>query len=894
LIGRTLSHYEVTAKLGEGGMGEVYRATDTTLKREVALKVLPAEMASSPGRLERFQREAEAIAGLNHPNIVTIYSVEHGEGFHFLTMELIDGESLDRVLQRGGLPLPRVLQIARTIADALAVAHHQGIVHRDLKPANVMLTSDGRVKVLDFGLAKLARESSAGPLSEQATSMPTEVKPLTEEGVVLGTAPYMSPEQAQGLPADARSDIFSLGCLLYEASTGRRAFSGKSSIDTLHKVIHEEPKPLVEHAPEAPIQLQWILRKALAKDPADRYQSAGDMAVDLRATRKDLESDTALKTLKSGTAQPLERVAKARTGTTLAVIVAVLAGVAVLAWFLDRRGSDPPATTAQVRSIQPITSSGVVIAATISPDGKYVAYVESYQGRKSLHLRQLGSAQSLELIPPGPDNYWGLTFTPDSTSIAFGRKDQMNLSGALFQISTLGGTPKKLVEQMESAPSFSPDGSRFTWLRTDFPAPGASSLMIANADGSDEQVLATRAPPELLAPRFFTAPSWSPDGSLIAASVMSAETHQGRIVGFDVETGAVAWTSERSWNWISAVHWLPDGDGLLAIATPDDRPGGQIWYVPYPRGAPHQITDDLFRYRSVSLSADGNSLVTVADTFEAALWTRRRDGTGRPTRISHTRMDGRFGFDFTADGRIVLQTVEEGRFELAVMNLDGSGRQVLTGYRLGEFYPRITGNGRVLYCRRTPARFAGGAGAELRLMNLDGTESRTLSTVEGRYMTPALSPDGNWAVIPRASGLWRLPLDGSEPTLLTDLQAYLPAISPQGTRLAFYFEDGEQERIGILPIEGGELEATLEGPALTSNSSSLLRWAEDEEALIINTAPGDRANLWRLPLDGSEAQRLTDFTDETLFWFEYSPDGETLVVSSGQLLRDAVLIRDFR
>jgi serine/threonine protein kinase len=267
LIGSTLSHYEITAKLGEGGMGEVYRATDTTLKRQVALKVLPAEMASSPVRLERFQREAEAIAALNHPNIVTIYSVEHGEGFHFLTMELIDGESLDQVLQRGGLPLPRALQIARAIADALAAAHHQGIVHRDLKPANVMLTSDGRVKVLDFGLAKLASEPSAGPLSEQATSMPTEVKPLTEEGIVLGTAPYMSPEQAQGLPADARSDIFSLGCLLYEASTGRRAFSGKSSIDTLHKVIHEEPKPLAEHAPEAPIQLQWILRNCARRSP---------------------------------------------------------------------------------------------------------------------------------------------------------------------------------------------------------------------------------------------------------------------------------------------------------------------------------------------------------------------------------------------------------------------------------------------------------------------------------------------------------------------------------------------------------------------------------------------------------------------------------------------------
>ena len=865
-------------------MGEVYRATDTRLKREVALKVLPRGTASNPERLERFQREAEAVAALNHPNIVTIYSVEHDEDIHFLTMELVDGESLDRVLERGGLPLSRALQIVRAIADALAAAHHRGIVHRDLKPANVMVTSDGRVKVLDFGLAKLAREPTAGPPGQQVTSMPTEAKPLTEEGVVLGTAPYMSPEQAQGLPADARSDIFSLGCLLYEVSTGTRAFAGKSSIETLHKVIHGEPEPLADRAPRAPIQLQWILRKALAKDPADRYQSAGELAVDLRATRKDLESDVDLKTLESGYAQPPEPVARPRSATTLAVIAAVIAGVAVLFWLIGRRGFDPSATTAPVRSIQPITSSGLVTGAAISPDGKYVAYSESYKGRQSLHLRQLDSPQSLELIPPAPVRYWTMTFTPGSTNIVFGRKDRENHLGALFQISALGGAEKKLVEQMESSPSFSPDGSRFTWLRADFPTPGASSVMIANADGSNEQVLATRTPPEVLAPRYFTAPSWSPDGTLIAASVMSGETGQGKIVGFDVETGAVAWSSEHSWTFIARVDWLPDGDALLAIAPADERPGFQIWYVPFPRGAPHQITDDLVQYRLASVTADGNSLVTVAETEEITLWTHRSDGTGQPARISHTRRDGRFGFDLTADARIVLQTIEAGQVELAVMNLDGSRRQVLTDDPLPEAYPRVTGKGKVLYC----------AGAELRLMDIDGTDSQTLSTLQGRYITPALSPDGNWAVIPRTSGLWRLPLDGGEPTQLTDLQAYLPAISPQGTRLAFYFDDGDQERIGIIPIEGGELEVTLEGLAHTSSSSSLLRWAEDGEALIINTAPGDRSNLWRLPLDGREPQRLTDFTDERLFWFEYSPDGATLVVSSGQYLRDALLIRDFR
>jgi Tol biopolymer transport system component len=371
---------------------------------------------------------------------------------------------------------------------------------------------------------------------------------------------------------------------------------------------------------------------------------------------------------------------------------------------------------------------------------------------------------------------------------------------------------------------------------------------------------------------------------MIAASVMSRDTGRGRIVGFDVETGQVRWNSEHSWSSVFRVQWLPEGEGMLAIATVDERPGLKIWYVPYPRGEPRLITDDEVRYRLASVTADGNSLVTVGEKEEVALWTHRLDGTGRAVRISRSRRDGRFGFDFTGDGRIVFQTLEAGRVELAIMDLDGSRHQILTDDVVQESYPHVTGDGRILYC----------AGNELRLMEIDGTDSQTLVTLEGPYITTALSPDGSWAAIPMAPGLWRLPLDGGAPTQLTDLEAYIPAISPDGTRLAFYFEEGGQEWIGVTSIESGDLEVTLEGPALLSTSSSILRWAQDGEALIINTAPGDRGNLWRLPLDGGELQRLTNFTDERLFWFEYTPDGETLVVSSGEYVRDAMLIRDFR
>ena len=531
MTGQTLSHFKIIAKLGEGGMGEVYRATDSHLKRDIALKILPAEMAARPERLERFQREAEAVAALNHPNIVTIHSVEHDQGVHFLTMELVDGESLDHTLRRGVMPLARALEITAAVADALSAAHERGIVHRDLKPGNVMLASGGHVKVLDFGLAKLSHEPSPESV-EGATEMPTEVRPLTEEGVVMGTAPYMAPEQAQGQLVDFRSDIFSLGCILYETATGDRAFSGESTIDTLHKVIHDEPEPLSEQLPTAPMQLQWILRKALAKDPDRRYQSASDMAVDLRETRTDLDSDAQMATVTSAGTRVSAQASSRSPWKSAITKGGLLVGALIVTYFGWQALDTEPQKAQPAMSIRPITSSGVVTAAAISPDGKYVGYVEAYQGEQSLHLRQLGSAQSLELIPRGPVGYWSLTFTPESDEIVFGLKDNKDYLGAMYRISALGGTPRKLVDHVDSPPTFSPDGSRFAWLRGGYPEGSQSALMVADADGSDERVLVAKSPPAVLAPRYYVAPSWSPDGSLIAASVASSETAKGWIEAY--------------------------------------------------------------------------------------------------------------------------------------------------------------------------------------------------------------------------------------------------------------------------------------------------------------------------------------------------------------------------
>lgn len=299
---QSLGHYRIERLIGQGGMGTVFLALDTKLHRRVALKVLPEAMAADPDRLARFEREARAVAALNHPHIVTLFSVEEDRGTHFLTMEMVEGNSLNHAIPPGGLPLTKVFDIGIALADALAAAHDKGVIHRDMKPANVILTRDGRAKVLDFGLAKLAPESPEGgpPMSDAASSAPTEMAPLhhtlTSEGSVLGTVPYMSPEQVGGEMVDARTDIFSLGVLLYEMATGRRPFAGKNNAQTMSSILRDAPRPVTEARPDAPRHLGRIIEHCLQKEPRDRFQTARDVFNELRALRKEVESGTSAAT----------------------------------------------------------------------------------------------------------------------------------------------------------------------------------------------------------------------------------------------------------------------------------------------------------------------------------------------------------------------------------------------------------------------------------------------------------------------------------------------------------------------------------------------------------------------------------------------------------------------
>jgi serine/threonine protein kinase len=284
LIGRRLSHYEIVGKLGAGGMGEVYLAEDSKLGRKVALKVLPERLAGDPVRLQRLAREARTLGSLDHPHIVTLYSVEEAEGVHFLTMAYVEGESMEASIPDDGLPVARLVELAIALADALRAAHEKGVVHRDLKPGNVMVDGEGRLRVLDFGLAKLVAEPQAGGRGESATMT------MTAEGTVVGTVPYMSPEQVEGQAVDARSDLFSFGVMLYEMATGRRPFRGESAMAVVSAILRDEPAPLAEARPELPQRLARLIGRCLEKDPAKRVRTARELLGELEEVKRELDS----------------------------------------------------------------------------------------------------------------------------------------------------------------------------------------------------------------------------------------------------------------------------------------------------------------------------------------------------------------------------------------------------------------------------------------------------------------------------------------------------------------------------------------------------------------------------------------------------------------------------
>jgi len=885
----TLGRYRLVSLLGEGGMGRVYKAYDAALERYVALKILPAELVTDATRVSRFIQEARAASALNHPNVIVVHDIGEerapgrSDSIRFMAMELIDGATLREIIANGAIEIRTALDIMLQVAEALTAAHAAGVVHRDLKPENIMVTPSGYAKVLDFGLAKLR----ANPESDVAGTEPTQIKD-TNPGTILGTASYMAPEQALGKPVDHRADIFSLGSILHELVTGRRPFTGHSLVDTLHRIIYSDPEPIATYRADAPRDLIRIVRKALAKDPNDRYQTMKDLAIDLRDLLRELDSHPSAVAMVAPPARPRRWIPVA------AMLVAVTIAIGAFVILRKQAALHLPAATTSMR-VSRVTATGKVIAVAISHDGAFVAYVISDQAGQSLWVKQMGAGQSLQLIAPRQVGYFGVAFGTDG-SIYFAEKSSASPDGAIFQISPLGGTPRPIVaDGADAPPTFSPDGRQMAFMRGRWPDATKSTMFIASADGSRRRALATIEAPEIFVPIFFAGASWSPDGKSIATAIRGPE--KARLVSVDVATGTITTIADPGWRVVAQSAWLPDASALVAIATVEQEDRSQVWLVPYPEGEPWRLTNDLFDYRSVSVTADGKSLVTVAGDRTSDVWVLAEGAA--PRRLTAAKTEGSHGVAALADGRVVLTSLESGNPDLWIMNDDGSGRTLLTHDGQRNRAPVVTPDERyIVYLSNT------GKNVDLCRIDLDGSNRRVLSNRATLSVTPTVSPDSKWVVFqgidvdsPEHKGmavLSRVPIDGGRVVHLTGFRASTPAFSPDGSEIAFHFADADADEptVGVIPASGGKPTRLLRAAPPFANSQ--IAWTPDGTAIVVNTMPSDRANLWRIPLDGSKPTRITNFDENRILSFAPLRGRNGWVVARGDFSRDAVLITGFR
>jgi eukaryotic-like serine/threonine-protein kinase len=958
--GTQVSHYRILETLGGGGMGVIYKAEDIRLGRWVALKFLPEEVTTDPRALDRFRREARAAAALNHPNICTIYEVSEHESRPFIAMELLQGQTLRELIGRGALralrsqesdglhrspgigpaggqspPLPasQLLDLAIEIADALDAAHQRGIIHRDIKPGNIFITTRGQAKILDFGLAKW---TAGAPLPDSPTAALATIdrEQLTTRGVAMGTVVYMSPEQARGEPLDARTDLFSFGAVLYEMATGRQAFSGESMAEIFAQILKEQPPTPRALNPELPAKLEEIISKCLEKDRDLRYQDAADLRTDLKRLKRETVSGPARVGELSGL--PLESVAlpytteqsgddtlplqkSGQTTSDSAMVTALVrrhkgkvaaVGVLIAAFIiaggyaiyrLARPGARevaPPSSAANMQFTQ-ITTSGTARLAAISPDGRYVAYVQESGGNDSLWLRQTATGSDVRIVPPGQWPFLGLTFSPDGNFIDYVQREIMLGYRSLYQVPVLGGPPRKLVGDVDTPVTFSPDGKRFAFVRRDGNL-GQFHLMVANADGSNLHSLATRQAPKVFPVTLGFGPAWSPDGKVIAVGAGRSFPQEFHPVAVDVATGQEHDIGSRRWFLVRQLAWLPDGKSLLMIANDFSTPTqNQIRQVSYPSGEVSRITNDLGNYVGVSLTADGITLATVKEQITSNIWIASKGGWNRPRQVTLglSNADGLDGLSSTRDGKIVYTSMANGNTSLWLVNPRDGNTHELVRTQFPDTLPSACGGsaGYITFVTSNQR-----ATETVWRVDRDGTHLKQLT--EGpNDGWPSCSPDGKWVVYsPRINGLWnklrRVSVDGGEPVELA--HAFFltrPAVSPDGKWIACAYRENSRvpPQLAIMPFAGGVPVKIFQLP-LTANWQPI--WRPDSRAITYTMGKGGVggvSNIIEQPIDGGAPKQLTHFSSGQIFSFAWSARGD-LALARGTESSDVVLIRNFR
>jgi Tol biopolymer transport system component/tRNA A-37 threonylcarbamoyl transferase component Bud32 len=876
-------------------MGTVWVAEDINLQRRVALKFLAPHLADNPQALERFKLEARAASSLNHPNICTIYEIGEADGEHFIAMEFIEGESLDRHLEKHRLELQELLDFAIQIADALDAAHSSGIVHRDIKPANILITTRGQAKILDFGLAKLVAERRAAERQVYTgATLSAGVEHLTSPGSAVGTTAFMSPEQARGKELDGRTDLFSFGAVLYQMATGRLPFEGETTAVIFDGILNRDPVPPIEINPELPPRLDEIIRTALEKDRDLRYQSAAEMRAELKRLKRDTSSGhvylpSSTRTGAAGSSQvrpvssavaaaPSPAAVRPRRKLLIGVVSAVvIAGLAVAAylWFSRPRGFN-----LQNMRISQITDSGNAGAAALSPDGRYVAYVLRDGAQESLWVRQITAGGNIQVLPPEQAHFIALSFTPDGNYIMFVRSDKATMNFRyLYEIPALGGTPRQLYRDVDSAPSFSPDGEEIAFTRGVL-STEENAIIIAKADGSGERIIAHRKSFNIGA----MGVSWSPDGRSLA--VIGAESRENTsrwvLEIVSIKTSEIT-DLHQFLAPAQAAVWLPDGSGLLVAAVDTRSLREQVWFVSYPRGEVSRFTNDLSNYDPCCLNVthDGNSLVILQDSIFSDIWLAKADGS-EAKQITFGEPLG-LGLTWVGD-KILASNLRD---QWSLMNPDGSGKIVFSNERDPHLQVSACDDGKhLVYLTVRDDSF------ELWRGDVDGSNSMKL--VRAAMTAPGQCMPGSQFVLYALDGKqWRVPLNGGEPVRV-DLPYTIAGYSRDG-KLAFYRsqsvnEQGLHGEMVVAPAGGGAPVYKFVPPYGMTNP----QFTPDGKALAFLLTRKGATNIWEQPLSGGDPVQLTKFDRGDMLAFGWSSDGRQLAFSRGERKTDVVLMSNFR